>query len=228
MLQSATSIRCDVFIEQRIVPEIMINDIDIDLSSYRLIAGVDEAGRGPLVGAVVAAAVILDAQRPIDGLNDSKKLSASKREQLAEQIKSRAVGWAVCSVEADEIDRINILQASLLAMKRAVESLPEAPDFALIDGNKLPQLGCEAAAIVKGDARVEAIAAASILAKVERDAQMQALHLTYPQYEFDRHKGYPTKAHMALLQRHGPCPQHRRSFAPVRRALLDLAQPGID
>lgn len=206
----------------------MINDIDIDLSGYRLVAGVDEAGRGPLVGAVVAAAVILDAQQPIDGLNDSKKLSASKREQLAEQIKSRAVGWAVCSVEADEIDRINILQASLLAMKRAVESLPEAPDFALIDGNKLPQLNCEAAAIVKGDARAEAIAAASILAKVERDAQMQALHLEYPQYEFDRHKGYPTRAHMALLQRHGPCPQHRRSFAPVRRALLELAESGID
>ncbi len=228
MLQSATSIRCDIFIEQRIVPEIMINDIDIDLSGYRLVAGVDEAGRGPLVGAVVAAAVILDAQQPIEGLNDSKKLSASKREQLAEQIKSRAIGWAVCSVEADEIDRINILQASLLAMKRAVESLPEAPDFALIDGNKLPQLDCEAAAIVKGDARAEAIAAASILAKVERDAQMQALHLEYPQYEFDRHKGYPTKAHMALLQRHGPCPQHRRSFAPVRRALLELAEVDID
>lgn len=206
----------------------MINDIDIDLSRYRLIAGVDEAGRGPLVGAVVAAAVILDPQQPIVGLNDSKKLSASKREQLAEQIKNHATAWAVCSVEADEIDRINILQASLLAMKRAVESLPEAPDFALIDGNKLPQLNCEAAAIVKGDARVEAIAAASILAKVERDAQMQALHLEYPQYEFDRHKGYPTKAHMALLQSHGPCPQHRRSFAPVRRALLELAGSGVD
>jgi len=205
----------------------MINDIDIDLSPYRLVAGVDEAGRGPLVGAVVAAAVILDPQQPIVGLNDSKKLSASKREQLAEQIKIQSIGWSVCSVEADEIDRINILQASLLAMKRAVESLPEAADFALIDGNKLPQLNCEAAAIVKGDARVEAIAAASILAKVERDAQMQALHLTYPQYEFDRHKGYPTKAHMALLQRHGPCPQHRRSFAPVRRALLELADTDV-
>lgn len=205
----------------------MINDIDIDLSPYRLVAGVDEAGRGPLVGAVVAAAVILDPQQPIVGLNDSKKLSASKREQLAEQIKSQSIGWSVCSVEADEIDRINILQASLLAMKRAVESLPEAADFALIDGNKLPQLNCEAAAIVKGDARVEAIAAASILAKVERDTQMQALHLTYPQYEFDRHKGYPTKAHMALLQRHGPCPQHRRSFAPVRRALLELADTDV-
>lgn len=227
MLQCATSIRCDTFIEQRIVPEIMINDIDIDLSPYRLIAGVDEAGRGPLVGAVVAAAVILDQQQPIVGLNDSKKLSASKREQLAEQIKSRAIGWAVCSVDADEIDRINILQASLLAMKRAVESLPQAPDFALIDGNKLPQLNCESAAIVKGDARVEAIAAASILAKVERDAQMQTLHLAYPQYEFDRHKGYPTKAHMALLQRHGPCPQHRKSFSPVRRVLLELAEVDV-
>lgn len=228
MLKGTTSIRCDSFIEQRIVPEIMINDIDIDLSPYRLIAGVDEAGRGPLVGAVVAAAVILDQQQPIGGLNDSKKLSPSKREQLAEQIKSRALGWAICSVEADEIDRINILQASLLAMKRAVESLPQMPDFALIDGNKLPQLDCASAAIVKGDARVEAIAAASILAKVERDAQMQALHLQYPQYEFDRHKGYPTKVHMALLQRHGACPQHRKSFAPVRRVLLESAGSIID
>ena len=197
----------------------MIDDIDIDLKKYRLIAGVDEAGRGPLVGAVVAGAVILDEAHPIDGLNDSKKLTAKKREQLAVQIKQHAKAWAVSSVEPEVIDEINILQASLLAMKQAVEGLKIAPDFALIDGNKLPDLACEAEAIVKGDARVAAIAAASILAKVERDQQMQALHKVYPQYEFGRHKGYPTKVHMALLQEHGPCPEHRKSFGPVRRLL---------
>ncbi len=197
----------------------MINDIDIDLSAYPYIAGVDEAGRGPLVGAVVAAAVILDDEQPIEGLNDSKKLSEKKREALAVEIKARAKAWAVASVEADEIDRINILQASLLAMKQAVERLSVFPDIALVDGNKKPDLACEVEAIVKGDARVAAIAAASILAKVERDRQMLELHQQYPQYEFERHKGYPTKVHMALLQQHGPCEQHRRSFAPVRRLL---------
>lgn len=197
----------------------MIDDIDIDLSAYRLIAGVDEAGRGPLVGAVVAAAVILDEQQPIEGLNDSKKLTAKKRELLAVEIKQRAKAWSVASVEADEIDQINILQASLLAMKKAVESLPEMPDMTLVDGNKTPDLSGRVEAIVKGDAKVAAIAAASILAKVERDLQMQALHLEYPMYEFDRHKGYPTKVHMALLEQHGPCPLHRKSFAPVRRLL---------
>jgi len=197
----------------------MIDDIDIDLKKYSLIAGVDEAGRGPLVGAVVAGAVILDEAQPIEGLNDSKKLTAKKREQLAVQIKQHAKAWAVSSVEPEVIDEINILQASLLAMKQAVEGLKIAPDFALIDGNKLPELACEAEAIVKGDARVAAIAAASILAKVERDQQMQDLHKVYPQYEFDRHKGYPTKVHMALLQEHGPCPEHRKSFGPVRRLL---------
>lgn len=197
----------------------MIDDIDIDLKSYSLIAGVDEAGRGPLVGSVVAAAVILDKDQPIEGLNDSKKLTAKKRELLAVEIKQRAKAWSVASVEPDEIDRINILQASLLAMKKAVESLSEAPDFALIDGNKLPDLSCNAEAIVKGDARVAAIAAASILAKVERDQQMLELHEQYPQYEFDRHKGYPTKVHMALLEEFGPCPLHRKSFGPVKRML---------
>ncbi len=197
----------------------MIDDIDIDLKQYSLIAGVDEAGRGPLVGSVVAAAVILDAEQPIEGLNDSKKLSAKKREQLAIEIKQRAKSWSVASVGPEEIDKINILQASLLAMKKAVESLSIAADFALIDGNKLPDLACEAEAIVKGDARVAAIAAASILAKVERDQQMLELHNEYPQYEFDRHKGYPTKVHMALLEEHGPCPEHRKSFGPVKRLL---------
>ncbi len=197
----------------------MTDDIEIDLTPYQLIAGVDEAGRGPLVGAVVASAVILDENNPVDGLNDSKKLTAAKREKLAEEIKLRAKAWAVASVEPAEIDRINILQASLLAMKQSVEALQITPDIALIDGNKTPQLACRTEAIVKGDARVAAISAASILAKVERDRQMAELHQQYPQYEFDRHKGYPTKAHMALLEAHGPCPEHRRSFGPVKRLL---------
>lgn len=197
----------------------MLDDIDIDLTKYELIAGVDEAGRGPLVGSVVAAAVVLNDNDPIEGLNDSKKLTAKKRELLAIEIKQRASAWAISSVDAEVIDEINILQASLLAMKQALESLPELPDIALIDGNKIPDLNCHAEAIVKGDARVAAIAAASILAKVERDQQMQELHEEYPQYEFDRHKGYPTKVHMALLIEHGPCPLHRKSFGPVKRLL---------
>ncbi|VAW61481.1 Ribonuclease HII [hydrothermal vent metagenome] len=197
----------------------MNDDIEIDLTGYQRIAGVDEAGRGPLVGCVVAAAVILDEDRPIEGLNDSKKLTAKKREQLAIEIREKAQSWAVSSVEPAVIDEINILQASLLAMKQALESLPELPDIALIDGNKIPDLSCHAEAIVKGDAKVRAIAAASILAKVARDQQMSELHQVYPQYEFDRHKGYPTKVHMALLDEHGPCPEHRRSFGPVKRLL---------
>jgi len=198
----------------------MIDDIEIDLKNYHAIAGVDEAGRGPLVGAVVAAAVILDDAHPIEGLNDSKKLTAKKREQLALQIKKYAKSWAVSSVGPKIIDEINILQASLLAMKQAIESLNITADFALIDGNKLPDLNCDGAAIVKGDAKVAAIAAASILAKVERDEQMLALHNEYPQYEFNRHKGYPTKLHFALLEEFGPCDEHRKSFAPVRRLLI--------
>ncbi len=197
----------------------MNEDIDIDLAQYASVAGVDEAGRGPLVGCVVAAAVILDENNPVEGLNDSKKLSAKKREQLATEIKARAVAWAVSSVEPDVIDEINILQASLLAMKQALEALPELPDIALIDGNKIPDVACHAHAIVKGDAKVASIAAASILAKVERDQQMFELHQVYPQYEFERHKGYPTKVHMALLEAHGPCSEHRRSFGPVKRLL---------
>jgi len=197
----------------------MLNDIDIDLTPYRLIAGADEAGRGPLVGSVVAAAVVLDTENPIEGLNDSKKLTAKKRELLAEEIRKRAKSWSIISVDAEEIDRINILQASLMAMKQAIESLPEMPDIALIDGNKKPELSCRTEAIVKGDARVAAIAAASILAKVERDRQMLELHKEYPQYGFDKHKGYPTRVHMALLIEHGPCPLHRKSFGPVKRLL---------
>ena len=184
-----------------------------------LLAGVDEAGRGPLVGNVVAAAVILDKNKPVDGLADSKKLSAKRREQLAEQIRERAIAWSVISIDAAEIDRINILQATMLAMKLSVEQLAVVPEHVFIDGNRCPDITVPATAIVKGDARVAEISAASILAKVERDAQMLVLHQTYPQYGFDKHKGYPTKAHFEALAEHGPCPEHRRSYAPVRRAV---------
>jgi ribonuclease HII len=184
-----------------------------------LLAGVDEAGRGPLVGNVVAAAVILDNNRPVDGLADSKKLSAKRREQLAEQIRERAIAWSVISIDAAEIDRINILQATLLAMKQSVEHLTVVPEHVFIDGNRCPDINVPATAVVKGDARVAEISAASILAKVERDAQMRVLHETWPQYGFDKHKGYPTKAHFEALAEHGPCPEHRRSFGPVRNAM---------
>ncbi len=185
-----------------------------------LLAGVDEAGRGPLVGNVVAAAVILDPEAPIDGLNDSKKLSTKRREALAQQIRQQALAWSVASVSAAQIDELNILWASMLAMKQAVDGLQQVPDHAFIDGNRCPpDLHCPATAIIKGDARVAEISAASILAKVERDAQMQRLHEQYPQYGFDQHKGYPTKAHFAALAEHGPCPEHRRSFKPVVAAL---------
>ncbi len=177
----------------------------------------DEAGRGPLVGAVVAAAVILDPDNPIAGLNDSKKLTEAKREHLAELIKTQALAWSVASVSAAEIDRINILQASLLAMKRAVEGLDVEVDLALIDGNRCPELACQSVAIVKGDSRVAAISAASILAKVDRDHQMYQLHAQYPHFEFNRHKGYPTKLHRELLDQFGPCPEHRKSFGPVKK-----------
>ena len=183
-----------------------------------LLAGVDEAGRGPLAGNVVAAAVILDRNNPVEGLTDSKKLSAVRREQLAEQIRDRAVAWSVISVDAMEIDRINILQATMLAMKQSIEQLSIKPDHVFIDGNRCPDVSVSSTAIVKGDMRVVEISAASILAKVERDAQMLALHETYPQYGFDKHKGYPTREHVQALIEHGPCPQHRRSYAPVKRA----------
>jgi len=184
-----------------------------------LLAGVDEAGRGPLVGNVVAAAVILDENHPIDGLNDSKKLTAKRREVLAEQIRQHAKAWAVVSISPEEIDRINILQATKLAMAKSVEQLQIAPDHVFVDGNQPPEMPHPVTAIIKGDARVAEISAASIIAKVERDAQMLVLHEQYPQYGFDKHKGYPTKVHMELLKEHGPCPEHRRSYAPVRRCL---------
>ncbi|MCC8986110.1 MAG: ribonuclease HII [Candidatus Contendobacter sp.] len=184
-----------------------------------LIAGIDEAGRGPLAGPVMAAAVILDPARPIAGLADSKILSATRREQLAVEIRAQALAWALGRAEAAEIDQINILQATLLAMQRAVATLGIAPDHALVDGNRCPTLACSCQAIIKGDVTEPAISAASILAKTARDAELRQLDARYPQYGFARHKGYPTAAHREALRRYGPCPEHRRSFAPVAAAL---------
>lgn len=186
----------------------------------KLVAGVDEAGRGPLAGSVVAAAVILDENSPIDGLTDSKKLSASRRAVLELQIKQRAKAWAIAESSQLEIDEINILQASLLAMKRAVLGLELKPGQVLIDGNRLPQLeGYQMLAIVRGDLSEPCISAASILAKQYRDRQMLELDRLYPEYQFARHKGYPTALHRQLLKEHGVSPVHRRSFAPVRNLL---------
>jgi ribonuclease HII len=184
-----------------------------------IVAGVDEAGRGPLAGPVVAAAVVLDQTRPIEGLTDSKLLKPERRTELAACIRERAFGWAVASADVAEIDRLNILQATLLAMRRAVLALSCRPDRVLVDGNCLPELDVSAEAIVGGDLTVAAISAASILAKVDRDQMMLRMHERYPQYGFARHKGYYTQAHLDALNRYGPCPEHRRSFAPVREAL---------
>ncbi|MBZ0105076.1 MAG: ribonuclease HII [Sulfuricella denitrificans] len=183
------------------------------------LCGVDEAGRGPLVGAVFAAAVILDPVHPISGLADSKKLSEKKRESLALEIREYALAWSIASASAEEIDRINILQASLLAMKRAVEGLALTPHEVAVDGLHCPTLSMPARAVVRGDSLVAEISAASILAKTARDAEMRELHLIYPQYDFARHKGYPTAMHLQAIQLHGVTPLHRRSFGPVRRAL---------
>lgn len=184
-----------------------------------LVCGVDEAGRGPLAGPVVAAAVILDPARPIAGLNDSKKLSARKRDALAIEIREKSLAWAVAEASLEEIDRLNILHASMLAMQRAVAALPVAPTAALIDGNRCPQLPMPAEAVVQGDGKIASIAAASILAKTVRDAGMLLLHAQWPQYGFDRHMGYPTPVHLAALAEHGVSPVHRRSFGPVRKLL---------
>lgn len=183
------------------------------------IAGIDEVGRGPLAGPVIAAAVILDPERPIAGLADSKQLSASRRERLAEIIRRDALAFGIGRAEVEEIDRINILQASLLAMQRAVMALAVAPERALVDGLHCPVLACAVEAIVKGDQKVGAISAASIIAKVARDQEMCAWERQFPGYGFDRHKGYPTPEHLEALLRLGPSPIHRRSFAPVRRLL---------
>lgn len=186
-----------------------------------LLCGVDEAGRGPLAGPVVAAAVILDPARPIVGLNDSKKLSAGRREVLADEIRLRALAWAVAEASVEEIDRINILQASLLAMQRAVAALVAGhgviPERVQVDGNRCPMLLYPVEAVVGGDGKIAAIAAASILAKTVRDAGMRELHLAYPQYGFDRHMGYPTAQHLRALVEHGASPHHRRSYGPVAR-----------
>ena len=184
-----------------------------------LTAGVDEAGRGPLAGPVVAAAVILDELNPIHGLNDSKKLSAKRREALFDEIRARALCFAIAEASVQEIDEINILQATLLAMKRAVEALRLPPKLVLVDGNRLPILFIRSEAIVQGDALVPAISAASILAKVHRDRLCEAMHQRYPVYGFDQHKGYGTAQHMAALQAHGPADCHRMTFAPVARSV---------
>tara|TARA_R110002110_G_scaffold2830_1_gene14117 strand:+ start:47744 stop:48346 length:603 start_codon:yes stop_codon:yes gene_type:complete len=183
------------------------------------IAGVDEAGRGPLAGSVVAAAVILDSQRIPEGLRDSKKLSKSRLEQLAREIKNTALCFAIAEASVAEIDRINILQASLLAMQRAVENLTQQPEFVYVDGNRCPSWNYPSRAVIKGDDAIQAIAAASILAKVHRDQALLSLHEQYPQYGFAQHKGYPTAAHLQALREFGASPVHRRSYAPVREIL---------
>jgi ribonuclease HII len=188
-----------------------------------LIAGIDEVGRGCIVGPVMAAAVILDPAKPIEGLTDSKKLSEKKRLLLAEQIKAKAICWAVGRAEASEIDRINILQATLVAMQRAYSQLTTHPDFVRVDGNRLPILDCPAEAIVQGDLLVAEISAASILAKVSRDLEMQVLDRLYPGYQFAVHKGYPTRLHLQALQQLGATPQHRQSFAPIKKILMGLS-----
>lgn len=190
-----------------------------DAAPAALVCGVDEAGRGPLCGPVVAAAVILDPARPIEGLADSKKLSERARERLAGQIRARALAWAVAEASVAEIDRLNILQASLLAMQRAVAALARVPCEVLVDGNRCPALPMPARAVVGGDARVAEISAASILAKTARDQAMRCLDADWPQYGLARHKGYPTAAHLAALREHGVAEFYRRSFAPVRRLL---------
>ncbi len=195
----------------------MVGDL-FDWASGR-VAGVDEAGRGPLAGPVIAAAVILDPEHPIAGLRDSKKLTEKRRNILFDEITSNALAWAVGRADVEEIDRINILQATLLAMRRAVEQLMPAADAVLVDGNQCPQLSCPVQAVIKGDDKVAAISAASIIAKVSRDCEMLELDSLYPGYGLARHKGYPSRMHLEALQKLGVTPIHRRSYAPVRRLL---------
>ena len=187
--------------------------------AFNLIAGVDEVGRGPLVGNVVTAAVILDPDNPIEGLADSKKLSEKRRDALYDEIVDKAAAWAIGYATPAEIDELNILHATMLAMQRAVEGLSIAPEYVYVDGNRCPALPCPAEPVVKGDSKVAEISAASIIAKVTRDREMKALHEAHPEYGFDKHKGYPTPAHLALLKEHGPLPEYRRSFRPVRELL---------
>lgn len=193
-------------------------DVDIPYHGH-LLAGVDEVGRGPLAGDVVTAAVILDPANPVDGLADSKKLTERKREQLFDEIREKALSWSIARCSIEEIETLNILHASLLAMHRAVDGLHIRPEFVLVDGNRLPQWNYASQAIVKGDARVAAIAAASIMAKVTRDRELLELDRLYPQYGFARHKGYPTAEHLAALREHGPSPVHRKTYGPVQQLL---------
>ncbi|KAB0317703.1 ribonuclease HII [Vibrio diabolicus] len=186
---------------------------------YQLVAGVDEVGRGPLVGDVVTAAVILDPNNPIEGLNDSKKLTEKKRMALLPEIKEKALAWAVGRCSPEEIDQLNILQATMVAMQRAVAGLQVQPDLVLIDGNRCPELPMDAQAVVKGDLRVAEISAASIIAKVVRDQEMEELDKLHPQFGFAKHKGYPTKAHFEAIEQHGVISEHRKSFKPVKKAL---------
>lgn len=202
----------------------MKNNIFVCQYQGLLLAGVDEVGRGPLMGDVVTAAVILDPARPIVGLADSKKLTEKKREALFLEIKEKALCWAIARATPAEIDSINILQASLLAMKRAVEQLSIQPEYVLVDGNRLPRWHYRAEAVVKGDSRVAAISAASILAKVQRDSEMVLLDEQYPGYGFANHKGYPTAKHLAALQQIGITPLHRRSYAPVARVISSMSE----
>lgn len=196
----------------------------LSVSANTLVAGVDEAGRGPLAGPVFAAAVILDAARPIDGLQDSKVLTPARRLTLAREIRQHALAWQIARASVAEIDQLNILQATLLAMQRACRALSPAPDHILVDGRQIPDgLPCTAQAMVRGDAKVAAIAAASILAKTARDADCLTLHEQYPEYGFDQHKGYATAQHLARLQEYGPSPVHRRTFAPVRQVQEKIA-----
>ena len=196
-----------------------LDPLPLHWGTVALVAGVDEAGRGPLAGPVVAAAVILDELKPIEHLGDSKVISPRRRERLFDEIRAQALACCIAEASVEEIDRLNILQATLLAMQRAVAGLRLAPRLVLVDGNRLPVLGMPAEAIVKGDARVPAISAASILAKVYRDRLCEALHEAHPTYGFARHKGYPTADHLAALRAHGACVAHRRSYAPVRAVL---------
>ena len=193
--------------------------VTLDFSHYGKVAGVDEVGRGPLVGNVVAAAVILDPNHKIQGLADSKKLSEKKRDALYIEIIEKALAWHVACASPDEIDQINILHASMLAMQRAIEGLNVQPDYVVIDGNRCPKISYPCEAIVKGDTKVEAISAASILAKVVRDREMYLLHELHPEYGFNKHKGYPTPSHMSALKQYGPLPEYRKSFRPVAQLL---------
>lgn len=203
-----------------------MSESDLDLfapEQFSRIAGVDEVGRGCLAGPVVAAAVILDPNRPIKGLRDSKKLSAKKRDELAQEIKEKALAWSVAAMGPEVIDKINILQATLEAMKAAVEKLPVEPDFVQVDGNKLPKWKWLSEAVVKGDDKVEWISAASIIAKTTRDAYMCKMAELYPQYGFEHHVGYGTAEHLKALKAYGPTPIHRKTFAPVREVINGLS-----